>query len=112
MNSRGISSPLVYLRQNGLTRFQIHRLMHKDWRSISMDVLEKLCLALNCTPNDLLEWTPDFANQDAESTTLRMLKPQPENENMGAMLSQLPYNKLREIVKIVNEIPKQERKQP
>jgi len=99
--ARGIYSPIPYLRKHGLPYHHAHRLMVKNFRIISLDVLEKLCLALNCTPNDLLEWTPDSASQDTESTSLQMLKP--GGKNIGDMLSKLPYNKLSEIVKIISE---------
>ena len=84
------------------------RLMEKKVRSISFDVLEKLCLALNCTPHDLLEWTPDNANQDTEWNVLRALKPKNEaltsGHSLNTMLSCLPIDKLNEISKAVVEI--------
>jgi|SRR3990170_1754825 len=104
MVARGILSPIIHLRKHGLAYHHAHRLLVKNFRVISLDVLEKLCLALNCTPNDVLEWTPDTPAQDTELTSLRLLKP--EANNVSTLLSELPYNKLKEIVKILSETKK------
>ncbi len=44
----------------GIHRTTISRLKNLDEvKQISSDILNALCIALNCTPNDLLEFTPD-----------------------------------------------------
>jgi len=44
----------------GIHRTTISRLKNVDEvKQISSDILNALCIALKCTPNDLLEFTPD-----------------------------------------------------
>lgn len=106
IDSRGIHDHLGHLQQNGISRHLAHRLIDKVTQRISLEILEKLCIALNCTPNDLLEWTPDKNNKETEWTAMSALKPKPQNANMSILLSRLPFDKLNEIVKAVNETQK------
>lgn len=106
LNSRGIHDHRGHLRQNGFTYHKIYRITgNKRLRTISLDVLEKLCLTLNCTPNDLMDWTPDKGEQDTELTALQALKPG-INADYNTLLSRLPFDKLSEIVKAVSETQK------
>lgn len=36
----------------------IHKIYYQQTSSISFEVLEKICVALDCTPNDLLQIEP------------------------------------------------------
>lgn len=45
------------LIQQGFSRFQIHRLKHDE--PITTVTLDRLCTLLDCTPVDILEYTPD-----------------------------------------------------
>lgn len=43
-------------QETGLSYPTIHRLVSGKTTSISFDTLEKICLALNCTPNDIFDF--------------------------------------------------------
>lgn len=40
----------------GIARNTATTLYHEDAKGITWDVLEKLCIALNCQPGDLIEY--------------------------------------------------------
>ncbi|HEY6914354.1 MAG TPA: helix-turn-helix transcriptional regulator [Paludibacter sp.] len=55
---RGIKKPLSFFKNHGFSPATATRMAGGYMNSFSLETVEKLCLALNCTPNDLLEWTP------------------------------------------------------
>lgn len=56
MKDREISNPNRFLCQSGFTPHTASRLLNNKTKSISHCHLEKLCLLLRCTPNDLYVW--------------------------------------------------------
>lgn len=46
-------------RMTGLTPRGLFDIYHDKTKSISFDTLNKLCKALECTPNDLFRYIPD-----------------------------------------------------
>jgi DNA-binding Xre family transcriptional regulator len=55
---RGITNSFTWLTQNGFSSDTAHRILNNKGSHIKMAYLEKLCLLLHCTPNELLEWKP------------------------------------------------------
>jgi len=60
------------MREKGLTTYRIRKENFmaqstlqklRDGRYVTTEVIEKLCLALDCTPNDLMEITPPEQKQ-------------------------------------------------
>jgi len=43
-------------KETGISYNTLHKINKNDVQSMSFDVLEKICLNLDCTPNDLLEF--------------------------------------------------------
>lgn len=52
-------SPDDLARATGLTKATIQALYMGDMKRIELATIGKLCKALDCTPNDLFEITPD-----------------------------------------------------
>lgn len=46
-------------RITGIERHKLNRIYKDEVASISFDTLNKLCYALDCTPNDLFRYIPD-----------------------------------------------------
>ena len=44
--------------KSGLAKNTIMALYHERAKGVTWDVLEKLCIALNCQPGDLIEYVP------------------------------------------------------
>ncbi len=63
MGLRGISSPQKYLMDNGFSSDIAQRILHNRNSYIKYHYLERICLLLHCTPNDVLTWQP-FAGVD------------------------------------------------
>ena len=72
------------------------------WR-ISFEHLERLCLALECTPNDLLEWLPSEKQTNAETQALIKLKRDGE-EDIAKMIRSLPIEKFEQIAEILQDL--------
>lgn len=53
INNRALAEKL------GLTEVHISRLKHGNVKALRLDTLYSLCVALNCTPADLLEIVED-----------------------------------------------------
>jgi len=44
-------------KEYGIAREQIHRLKHN--KNLSMKTIDKICIALNCSITDIMEYIPD-----------------------------------------------------
>jgi len=67
---------------------------------LDMNKIEKLCIALSCTPNDLLEWQPNPAAAIPESHPLHALKPNPDSDII-ASIKNIPIPQIPEIIKAI-----------
>jgi len=59
LNDRGIEQHHRFLRKLGISAHTASNLLHNQLTYINAVHLEKICLALNCTPNDLFAWKDD-----------------------------------------------------
>ncbi len=102
---KGISRPVVFLVNAGFTRGIATRLANNTTLNVSPSHIEKLCIAFKCTPNDLMEWTPDKPEQVNENNPLCGLisssAPMFDLRNIGV---DLPYDKLPEFAKKIIEL--------
>ena len=55
LESKGLNK--AYLRKNGLTPKTVDYLIKNN--DIKISTINKLCNLLDCTPNDILTYTPD-----------------------------------------------------
>jgi DNA-binding Xre family transcriptional regulator len=67
---RGISKGTKFLEKHGLSYNQAYRMLYYRSSETHLKLLEKVCLALNCTPNDLIEWKPRTAEDDVAGIAL------------------------------------------
>lgn len=56
---RGIKKPYAFLCKQGLSHHIAQRLAAGSVNTLKLGYLETVCMALHCTPNDLMCWTPD-----------------------------------------------------
>jgi len=99
---RNISKPRIFLSQNGFTYSQAKNLATYRRSNISVNVVEKLCLALNCTPNDLLEWIPSKDSQVPENHPLHALKPS-ETLDLDELLKDIAPSQIPQIKKAIQQ---------
>src|SRR5689334_12986875 len=92
---RGIDKPTAFLVNLGFEYPQASKFLKSDFILVKTAHVEKLCVALNCTPNDLYEWTPDTKTVLAESHSLNALNKGGETKNLQELVKDIPSDKLR-----------------
>lgn len=71
LRMRGIEFGAVWLSKHGMSYKQAVRITSGNMKTISLELLFKLCKAFKCTPNELLVYQPDG---NAELDFLKPLK--------------------------------------
>ena len=104
--ARGITQPIGYLEKSGITYQKAHMLIANKVASIKPAVLEKICTHLNCTPNDLMEWTPDEKTQ-TENHPLKTLMRKPLPQQIQNIMNDIPVSKLKEFEDKMLEVKKE-----
>jgi DNA-binding Xre family transcriptional regulator len=98
MNLRGISARhYAHLAKNGFGRSTASKMVRNQTWAIRFDLLEKLCLLFNCTPNDLFEWKPDENQTVGENTALKSLVRDKTESEINQMVKELPLEKLEKM---------------
>jgi hypothetical protein len=65
--------------------------------------LERLCIALRCTPNDLFDWEPcEQVNADKDHPLYALNRPGKVTD-MKKILQSIPMDRLEEIDTLINE---------
>ncbi len=101
--ARGIDKPRAFLINHGFPRGIATSIANNKADRFALKHLEKVCLLLNCTPNDLFEWKPDNKKQDSSDTALYALKKEQKGKGAEELLRGLPLSKLEELAKLLRE---------
>lgn len=104
IKQRGIASPNKLLMKYGFTAYTASRILNNKVAGLSNEQLERLCLALRCTPNDLYDWQKPADGNISQDHPLHKLLPKQESPNMIQQLQELPLEKLDEIRKFIEEM--------
>lgn len=98
---RGVKSRTKWLTDRGLTYKQAVRLVHADVRSISFDLLMKLCAAFECAPNELFVYVPKgMTPAPYMKPLLRTMVVQSPQE----ILANLPQEEVERLLKEMQEL--------
>ena len=92
---RGIDEPYRWLVKNGFVPATVHSWLNYQLGYIKPDHLERLCLLLNCTPNDLFDWREDGKTVVHDTHALRSLTKQ--KNDIQTTLRELPLDKLEKL---------------
>jgi DNA-binding Xre family transcriptional regulator len=106
LKARLITQPVGYLSRHGFTKPTAQRLISGKTKNITTKQLEKLCLAFNCTPNDLMDWTPDNEKQLEQKPSLHLLIHSDIPIELKEFVENIPLNKLNDFTKEIEEIKK------
>ena len=99
---RGIEKPNKFIVNLGFAPATARNLLrNKIWR-MDFEHLERFCLALNCTPNDLLQWIPPENRAGAETQALIKLK-RDDKEDLSKLLGSLPMEKFEQVKEILQQ---------
>jgi len=101
--ARGIDEPVKWMVKIGISRSVAYRIAHNLCDMISLENLTILCRALNCTPDDALEFTPTEAEKEKDSLSLLVLKKGRRGADAANLLRGLSFKKLRELAKLLRE---------
>jgi len=101
---RSVTKPLSFFRNHGFSSATATRIAGGYMNSFSLETVEKLCLSLNCTPNDLLEWTP---SKDMAANSTHSLNALKRNEaiqnNINQLMNSVSLEKLEKIQEIIQK---------
>ncbi|HQU86321.1 MAG TPA: helix-turn-helix transcriptional regulator [Pyrinomonadaceae bacterium] len=106
MQLRGIDKPYAFLVKNGFVTQTATNMINDRLGRITPDQMEKLCLILNCTPNDLFDWRPDENVVVSESHALHSLKKE-KTPSVAQMVKDLPVEKLAKLHEIIDGLKKE-----
>jgi len=95
--ARGVERSFSYLCEQGYSPNFASRIKNNRGKQLKLDDLEKLCLLLRCTPNDLLEWKPAASLENPESHPLGALLRDKQLEQLNQLLHNLPLDKLEQV---------------
>jgi DNA-binding Xre family transcriptional regulator len=101
--ARGINTPSKFLVQHGFSDKFATRVVRNDFRKLNIDDVEKLCEIFLCTPNDLLQWTPDSKTSDPSTHPLAPLMRDEKVMDLTRTLNSVPFERLLEIEKLIQE---------
>lgn len=99
--ARSIAQPYKFLVTNGFVPFIAHKYKNSKVTQIRVDHIEKLCIALNCTPNDLFEWFPDDLLDNRDDHPLSSIRKRDKKLDINKMLAKLSLQKLEEVEQLI-----------
>jgi len=99
---RGITQPFVYLIKHGFPRGQAYQFTKLRNDGLRIKNLERLCLLLECTPNDIIEWIPPKDFQIPETHPLHKLKPKAALD-FSNITKDVPIEKMTELMNAIME---------
>jgi len=103
---RGVERPYSWLVQNGFVPQTAVRWAKNEIGYVRPEQMERLCLLLNCTPNDLFDWREDGKTVVHETHALRTLTKHPND--IQTTLRDLPIDKLEKLGKMLSKLNKVE----
>jgi hypothetical protein len=101
---RGIQNDLTFLIKNGFGRGTANNILNFNNRSVKTEHIEKLCIMLRCTPNDLYEWKPDSKNVVPDDHPINTLRRSDANATLTEIVKDLPLDKLDRESALLNEL--------
>jgi len=104
LDMRGIRQQFSYLVKNGFIGSTAHRFINGEERQIHLDHLERLCVLLNCSPNDLFGWTADKNMSVAENHPLQALSKPKKVPPLNELVNDIPIEKLDKIAELLNQL--------
>lgn len=100
--ARGINRPARFLINHGYSASFATRLANDQTSRLNVTDVEKLCLILNCTPNDFFDWIPDTNDSSLENHPLNELK-RSDEILLARLINEIPMDRLADIEKLVKK---------
>ncbi len=100
---KGIDNAYAYLKKQGYKHNKAYHLAYSLRQKVDLSDLEEICLQLNCTPNDLLEWNPSHTEHDIAGHALQSIRRKEAAVGLVKLVQGLPVEKMDEIEKFILE---------
>ena len=97
---RGIQRPYSFLVKNGFAAQTATNWSQNYIGCVRAEQMEKLCMLLNCTPNDLFEWRDDNKTVVPDGHALSSLK----KSNNPFVLRDIPADKLEKLGEMLEQL--------
>jgi DNA-binding Xre family transcriptional regulator len=102
LSDRGIELAIPFLEKVGLARYTAKRMLGNGNKYLGLEHAERICLALNCSPNELLEWRPDPGTTVAADHPLQKLRP--KEQSLSQQLRQLTPDELEAVQQFIGTL--------
>ena len=102
---RGIKNPIHFLVSKGYHKDTAYRIVNNKAKNLMTYQIEDFCKWLNCTPNDLYEWTPGKNDDPANYPALMKLSPV-KITDFSLLAKDIPIEKVQELMQKIEEMKK------
>lgn len=103
---RGIEKTTNFLVNLGMDYSTASRFLKSKSQFVKIKDIEKLCISLNCTPNDLFEWKPSNDTVLPETHSLNALDKGDKVKKLQQIVKDIPSDRLTEIEGLLSELKK------
>lgn len=101
--ARNIKYRAKFLMEHGISYNLANRIVSGQYDKMSLEVMEQLCRAFNCTPNDIYLYVPEKEEDKNNLNALMKLAHDPAKvTQVNSMMGSLPLDKLYELAEIIN----------
>ncbi|HCY75479.1 MAG TPA: hypothetical protein DHV28_06120 [Ignavibacteriales bacterium] len=106
INNRAVFQPVGYLQKFGFTKYTASRIYGGHFSSLKLSQIEKLCIAFNCTPNDLIEYIPDDKIKTLNHPLTTLIRNQ-EAKKVNEIFKDIPVDMLSDFTNRIDELKKE-----
>ncbi len=106
LETKGVSNPYNFLIKHGFSPNIATRYLNSKVDMVNLAYLEKLCLILQCSPNELFEWEPAKDITLNESHPMAMLIRNDKPFNIISHINNLPLDKVKQLQQYIAELDK------
>lgn len=103
---RGVTRPYSFFSKLGFSPGTASKYTNSKFTTLNLQVAEKLCNLLGCTPNDIIEWTPDKPEDDRPDHPLYPLKKTDKATQVNQLIHSLSFNQLSDLEQIIKDLKK------
>lgn len=100
---KGIDKPNQFLQRIGNSPAYASHLVQEKVTSIRFDKLEKMCIDLNCTPNDLFDYIPNKQSPLPPTHALHSISKTDAISEVNKLLHDLPLEKIEQLYTLLKQ---------
>lgn len=101
--ARGIDRPFSFLVKAGYSANFATRIANNRVERLNLPDVERICVLLQCTPNDLLQWFPESNDKTNDKHPLISLKRSNTAVHITQLLKNVPLDKLNDIENVIRK---------